>query len=245
MFPRIIFSDFDGTLTHGSSLGSIFFDVLAASKQLGAEFVIVTGRSLSWSHFLLTHTNLRAMISEGGGVLSIKQGEDEIFSDIPQVELEQIEALQEFVYKFKKYFTNLPLTADSLGRLTDRAIDLHDLNDQNMPLVMKYMQEHEINFSCSSVHLNFWKGTMSKYKAMQDFLTAYRPGIAMDECLFFGDSTNDQSVFEHMKHTVGVSNIKEFLPRMQHKPKMILQGEENDGPSGVLNFLTDLRKSRK
>ena len=52
---KIIFSDFDGTLTNNGKLGAVFFDLLELIESRHSELVIVSGRSISWGHFLLTH----------------------------------------------------------------------------------------------------------------------------------------------------------------------------------------------
>ena len=52
----IFFSDFDGTLTkEGRELTREFFDILDLIAKHDHELVIVSGRSLSWGHFFLTH----------------------------------------------------------------------------------------------------------------------------------------------------------------------------------------------
>ena len=73
---QIIFSDFDGTLTDGDLLGPVFFDVLNECNRLGLPLVIVSGRALSWGHFLLTHLPLSFAIMEGGGVVIEKKNKD-------------------------------------------------------------------------------------------------------------------------------------------------------------------------
>ena len=65
----IFFSDFDGTLTLDGHLTREFFDVVDFIKKHGHELVIVSGRSLSWGHFFLTHFPFNACIMEGGGVI--------------------------------------------------------------------------------------------------------------------------------------------------------------------------------
>ena len=63
--------------------------------------------------------------------------------------------------------------------------------------------------------------------------------------MYFGDSLNDESMFEKFTHTVGVSNIDRVLNKLKYKPKTILKGEENIGPDGVINFLTNLVEKNK
>ena len=53
MFPSIVFSDFDGTLTDHTEFSPAFFEILSLLKEQNTPLVIVTGRSLSWAHFLI------------------------------------------------------------------------------------------------------------------------------------------------------------------------------------------------
>ena len=66
--PKIVFSDFDGTLTYGSRLLSAFFQILELLEKNNIPLVIITGRSLSWGQFLISHfPYLKHVITEGGG----------------------------------------------------------------------------------------------------------------------------------------------------------------------------------
>ena len=47
-------------------------------------------------------------------------------------------------------------------------------------------------------------------------------------------------MFELFHNSVGVSNIQHCLDRLNHRPRIILEGDENIGPSGVLNFIKKL-----
>lgn len=242
--PKIIFSDFDGTLTLHEQLRVSFFEILNLSEIKGLPFVIVTGRSKSWAHFLLSHFHeLKYVISEGGGNLSrveVVEGRRHIKDEllIEEGEVRELESTtRELLKKFK-----VNLSADSFGRETDRAIELYDLeNPALMKEVQEYLRGKDINFSTSNVHLNFWKGEISKIKAINYFLKKYT-NFNIDEAIFFGDSLNDQSVFEQMPQTVGVSNISQVLDKLEFRPKVILEGSDNAGPQGVLNYLSSILK---
>jgi len=242
MFPRIVFSDFDGTLTHGSSLGSFFFDTLEVIASHRSELVIVTGRPATWGHFLISHTNVSAVISEGGGILT-RRDEHGAPEDCLLVASEQVARLEEVTTKLREAFPELKLTTDSLGRRTDRAIELRDVKPIEKQLT-QFLKAQGVNFSCSNVHLNFWCGDIEKYSAILKYLEMRPDGedIWLGDCIFFGDSLNDQSVFKNMAQTVGVANIEEIMDRLEHKPRVILRGERNVGPYGVLNYLLHLAK---
>lgn len=236
----IYFSDFDGTLTvEGQGLTREFFDIMEIIKIKKHELIIVSGRSLSWGHFFLTHFPLKACIMEGGGVIVTLNEKGEIIEEplIPQAEIDQLEA---FTTLLKHHFPHVPLSADSFGRLTDRAIEFHHMDPQWIQDVMDFMDLHKINYSKSNVHINFWVGDISKYNGVKAYMAKYRPELKEEQCWFFGDAPNDQSMFELFHNSVGVSNIRHCLDRLTHRPRIILEGEENAGAKGVLNFIKKL-----
>nr|BDT29875.1 Cof-type HAD-IIB family hydrolase [Bacteriovorax sp. HI3] len=232
---KIVFSDFDGTLTYKEGLGPIFFDVLSHLEKKQVPLVIVTGRSLSWGHFLLTHFPfLTDVIVEGGGAIVTRNGK--FITEECLISKEEVKRLADFCVNFEKKFPNVPLSVDSFGRKTDRAIELHDLQDGTLfHHIEDYLREEKINFSTSNVHLNFWCGEVSKYKAVQHYLAAKETDAK--DCVFFGDSLNDQTMFKSFKNSVGVANISAVIDRLEYKPTTILTGEDNVGPWGVLNYL--------
>jgi HAD superfamily hydrolase (TIGR01484 family) len=240
---KIIFSDFDGTLTYNEGLGPIFFDIIKLLESKKTPLVIVTGRSLSWGHFLLTHfPYLTDVIVEGVGAIVSRSGKFIVEECL--ISNEDVQKLSQFCDVFKKKFPNINLSVDSFGRKTDRAIELHDLQDG---ILFKHIEDflkiHQINFSTSNVHLNFWCGEVSKYKAVAHSLAQKK--VQENDCLFFGDSLNDQAMFKSFKNSVGVSNISKVLDQLKYRPATILQGEENIGPFGVFNYLNQMYKKNQ
>jgi HAD superfamily hydrolase (TIGR01484 family) len=242
MKPKIVFSDFDGTLTLGEDLTSTFFDILKLLSEKNVELIPVSGRSLSWGHFLLTHFNFTYAIMEGGGVMTYKDKSGYIRNHY-LVTNDEMKNLEQFSKGLLKKFPGLELTADSLGRVTDRAIELPLLSHMGIKSdVEAYMDDKGIHHSTSSVHVNFWCGEISKMNAVNHFLACERDDVKLNECVYFGDARNDQSCFLGFDHSVGVSNINEILAELQHKPSIVLEGEDKKGPLGVYSFLSDALK---
>lgn len=236
----IYFSDFDGTLTvEGQGLTREFFDIMEIIKTKKHELIIVSGRSLSWGHFFLTHFPLKACIMEGGGVIVSLNEKGEIVEE-PLISQKEIDQLEDFTTLLKNHFPHVPLSADSFGRLTDRAIEFHQMEPKWIQDVMDFMDLHKINYSKSNVHINFWVGNISKYLGVTAYMSKFRPELKEEQCWFFGDAPNDQSMFELFHNSVGVSNIRHCLDRLTHKPRIILEGDENAGAKGVLNFIRKL-----
>lgn len=233
----IFFSDFDGTLTlEGRGLTPHFFEIMDYIHSRGHELVIVSGRSISWGHFLLTHFPLKAVIMEGGGVIVHKDERGEII-ERPLVSREEVDRLAHFTTQVRHHYPHIPLSKDSFGRLTDRAIEFHLMDEKWIDEVMQFMDKEQVNYSKSNVHINFWCGEISKYLGVKFFLEHYRQGIAEKDCWFFGDAPNDESMFELFHNSVGVSNIHKCMHRLKFKPRIIMEGEDNAGPLGVLNHI--------
>jgi HAD superfamily hydrolase (TIGR01484 family) len=236
---RLVFSDLDGTLTHGVELGPVFFDSISLLEKQNIPLVIVTGRSKSWAHFLLTHVPyLKHIISEGGGNLSFRDEEGALHDKL-LVDANEPMRLIEATNKLYDAFEDLELSADSFGRETDRAIELGWLKSDpsREKQIKEFFDKENVSWSESSVHLNYWCGDISKYTAVSYFLKAHTD-CSEDECLYFGDALNDESMFKHFPLSVGVSNIKDVLDKLKHKPSVILEGSENEGPYGVFNYLS-------
>jgi HAD superfamily hydrolase (TIGR01484 family) len=235
----IFFSDFDGTLTSQGELTRDFFEIMDYIKKQGHELVIVSGRSISWGHFFLTHFPLKACIMEGGGVIVYRDERNEIVQE-PLVSENELKCLQNFTTKLEHHYPHVPLSADSFGRLTDRAIEFHLMDEKWIDEVMDFMDKEKINYSKSNVHINFWCGEISKYLGVKYFLEKYRLEAKPDNCWFFGDAPNDESMFELFHNSVGVSNISHCLHKLKFRPRIILEGEENEGAKGVLNHIKTL-----
>lgn len=235
----IFFSDFDGTLTLDGKLTREFFEILDVIQKRGDELIIVSGRSLSWGHFFLTHFPLQYCIMEGGGVV-VYRDEAGLIQEKNLVSDAEIKRLEDFTDKLAKNHPDIPLSKDSFGRRTDRAMEYHEMTEGQLKIAIDLMTEDKINFSKSNVHINFWCGEISKYLGVTKFIKEFRPEITESNSFFFGDAPNDESMFELFHNSVGVSNIQHCLDRLNHKPRIILEGDENIGAKGVLNFICSL-----
>lgn len=236
--PKLVFSDFDGTLTHGHELRPNFFSLLDQCHRLKAPLIITTGRSLSWGHFFLTHLPLKWAILEGGGVVVHAPSWDRL-EEFNLVSDDELKRLEEMSKRLLSTFSGLKLSIDSFGRRSDRAIE-HFASETQKKEVETFLNENGLHYSCSNVHLNFWCGEVSKFKAIEFVLEKFHSSITLDQIVFFGDSLNDQSVFEKVPHTVGVANIKKYLPQMKFHPQTVLEGPENESCDGVCNYLRSI-----
>ena len=82
----------------------------------------------------------------------------------------------------------------------------------------------------SSIHVNGWFGEFDKLTGVAHF-HADRWGTPIDHSrwVFFGDSANDEPMFQAFEHAVGVANVADFFPRMEHHPNWITKGHGGRG----------------
>ncbi len=241
--PSIVFSDFDGTLTCGRSINNRLLEIIALLEKKDIPLIIVTGRSVFWGYFLLSHfPYLKTIITEGGGVLTKIEDTKDDYNLIDKffISQKEIDKLSRITDNLKQEFGEECFSKDSKGRITDRAIPLSYLREdiQRARNIENLLKKEGANFTFSNVHLNFWIGNINKYSTIDFYLK--ENNIDEDSCVFFGDSLNDESVFKNMKNTIGVSNVKAVLNKLEYRPSTILKGEKYQGVEGVYNYLSEL-----
>ncbi|MBH48484.1 MAG: hypothetical protein CME71_09985 [Halobacteriovorax sp.] len=235
--PKIVLSDFDGTLTDHTELGPVFFEIIDFLKKRKIPLLIVTGRSLSWGHFLLTHVSyLKGVIVEGGGAYLWRDSNGDIHEH-GFVSAKDLARLEDATIEIKERYPKIRLSADSFGRKYDRAIELHDLEKKpkTHQEIESFLHASGIHFSCSNVHMNFWAGDISKQNASQWFLDQNK--LTKDQLVYFGDSMNDQGMFASFPYTVGVANIASILGKLNPAPVHITKAP---GPHGVMERLNQI-----
>ena len=64
----------------------------------------------------------------------------------------------------------------------------------------------------------------------------------LDRWVFVGDSGNDQAMFEHFMHSVGVANIARFVPQLTHLPRYVTPSERGAGFAEVARAILQARQ---
>ena len=114
---------------------------------------------------------------------------------------------------------------------------------QQIQQVVTLLQQEGMTATVSSIHINAWFGDHNKWHGAQWILkelTGRDLTQELDQWVYVGDSTNDQVMFEHFTHSVGVANIKRFENELQHLPKYIASKERGAGFAEVAKALQQL-----
>ena len=135
------------------------------------------------------------------------------------------------------------MTQDSPGRETDIAFDhseFQKLSQTQIQQLLELLKQEGMIATVSSIHINAWFGKHNKWHGAQWILkelTGRDLRQELDHWVYVGDSSNDQVMFEHFTHRVGVAYIRRFEHELKHLPKFIASKERGAGFAELANAL--------
>jgi hydroxymethylpyrimidine pyrophosphatase-like HAD family hydrolase len=141
------------------------------------------------------------------------------------------------------------VAADQPFRLFDLAIDFAEdvprLSDREIDEICGVFRAHSAVCKVSSIHVNGWFGGYNKLSTAKLFLEE-RFSLPWEEAresfIFIGDSPNDEPMFEAFPLSVGVANIRHFLPSLTHRPAFITSREGGRGFAEMAAILLEGKK---
>jgi HAD superfamily hydrolase (TIGR01484 family) len=137
------------------------------------------------------------------------------------------------------------LSRDHAGRETDLAFDYNEfanLSPETVQQVVALLQSHGMQTMVSSIHIHGCFGQFDKWQGAKWIVRELfqRDLVAeLDKWVFIGDSGNDQAMFQHFTHSVGVANIRNFESHLTHLPRYITPSERGAGFAEVARMLLD------
>ena len=265
---RGIFTDVDDTLTTD---GAVTADALQALDELadaGLTVIPVTGRPIGWSEPFARAWPVRAIVAENGAVAWVAPGNgkhqmgpqrltgkrqqlSKLYQQDAATRARNLAQLQRTAARVLREVRGATLARDSAGRETDIAIDHSEfahLDQARIDEVVRIMRDEGLRATVSSIHINGWIGEHDKWQGAcwiaRELLGIDLPA-QIGRWLFVGDSTNDQVMFRHFTHSVGVANIRRFEPQLRFKPRYVTQGERGAGFAEMAHVLLgQLRQAR-
>ena len=135
------------------------------------------------------------------------------------------------------------LSRDHAGRETDLAFDYHEF--ENLPpatvqAILAVLTHAGMHTTVSSIHIHGCFGQFDKWTGAQWIVRQlFNRELAqeLDQWVFVGDSGNDQAMFQHFTHSVGVANIRRFESQLTHLPRYITPSERGAGFAEVAKML--------
>ncbi|BEU97903.1 HAD-IIB family hydrolase [Acidovorax sp. DW039] len=260
-----LFTDIDDTLTTDGAITPDALKALADLKAAGLSVVAITGRPVGWSEPFALQWPVDAIVAENGAVaLRRAEGLNEItsqrllnkrwqlsksYQQAPAVRQRNFARMQEVLAQIEAEVPGAQRATDSAGRETDIAIDHSEfthLPQEAIDHAVRIMREAGMNATVSSIHINGWFGDHNKLEGARWIvreLWGRDLDAEMGRWVYVGDSTNDQLMFQHFEHSVGVANVARFVPQLQHLPRYVTEGERGAGFAEVARAVLANRQS--
>jgi HAD superfamily hydrolase (TIGR01484 family) len=249
-----VFTDIDDTLTTHGAISADALQALADLKNAGLHVIPITGRPVGWGESFAKTWPIDALVAENGGVAWIAQKDAKNISKIslqpayllPKVLLKiyqdnalirsknsaQMVQIAELV---RSTIAGVEISKDSAGRETDLAFDYNEfanLSPETVQEVVELLRSHGMETTVSSIHIHGCFGQYDKWTGAEWIVRElFQRELAdeLDKWVFVGDSGNDQAMFKHFVHSVGVANIRHFEAQLTHLPRYITTSERGAG----------------
>jgi HAD superfamily hydrolase (TIGR01484 family) len=241
-----VFTDIDDTLTTDGAITPDALQALADLKAAGLLVVPITGRPVGWSEPFAAQWSVDAIVAENGAVALVHtdgQPLRKIYQQDATTRATNFASMQQVLAQIENSIPGALRSQDSAGRETDIAIDHSEfthLPQAAIEQVVRTMQAAGMTATVSSIHINGWFGEHSKLSGARwivQQLWGRDLDAEMDRWVYVGDSTNDQIMFEHFAHSVGVANIQRFATQLTHPPRYVTPCERGAGFAEVAQHL--------
>lgn len=250
-----VFTDVDDTLTTDGAITPDALHALAALKAAGLHVIPITGRPVGWSETFARGDDalgiapwpVDAIVAENGAVALFRhenglQSSSHIHSLLLKIYQQDAATrsanfarMQQVAQRVLLEVPGTQLAQDSPGRETDIAIDHSEfthLSADKQARAVQIMQSEGMNATVSSIHINGWFGAHNKLAGARWIvreLLGRDLDAEIDQWIYVGDSTNDQLMFAHFPHSIGVANIRRFEAMLAHKPRYVTEAGRGAG----------------
>lgn len=243
-----VLTDIDDTLTTKGAITPDALQALADLRAAGLHVIPITGRPVGWSAPFAQIWPVDAIVAENGAVALVDAGAHKIYQLDAATRAANYARLQEVAQCVLREVPGAALAQDSPGRETDIAIDHSEfahLPQERIDQVVALMRREGLQASVSSIHINGWIGAHDKLAGARWIvreLLGRELDAELERWVYVGDSTNDQRMFQHFPHSVGVANIRRFEAQLTHPPRYITQGERGAGFAEVAQAVLAARR---
>ena len=246
-----VFTDIDDTLTTEGAITADALQALADLKAAGLHVIPITGRPVGWSEPFAQRWPVDAIVAENGAVALVHangQALAKLYQQDAATRSANFARMQQVLAHMEQNIPGARRAQDSAGRETDIAIDHSEftqLPQAQIEAVVRWMQDQGMTATVSSIHVNGWYGDHDKFAGARWIVRALwgRDLLAeLDRWVYVGDSSNDQVMFQHFAHSVGVANIRRFEAQLAHPPRYIAQAERGAGFAEVAAHLLKARR---
>jgi len=172
------------------------------------------------------------------------------YVDSDEKRAESRKKLQRLRERVLKEVPGCGIASDQEFRTADLAIDFCEdvkrLPQKEIDRICEIAAEEGTTAKVSSIHVNCWYGDYNKVSCFNTFINDFTGKTLEDlqeEIIFAGDSPNDEPMFKALHHSIAVANIKNFLDRIENKPRYITDAESGAGFYEAVQLILKKRNS--
>lgn len=235
---QVVLTDIDGTLTQDGRLPAESYQSLWQLMHAGFKVIPVTGRPAGWCEMIARLWPVHGVVGENGAFyFSSNKGKMRRHFVREKTERKQDRAkLRDIRREVLATVPGAGIASDQFSRLFDLAIDFSEdvkpLPEKQIQKIVDIFEAHGATAKVSNIHVNGWFGDYDKVSTCRTYLKnefAMNEKSMKEECIFVGDSPNDEPMFEFFPYSFAVANIQEFVARLKHKPSFVANLPEADG----------------
>ena len=233
-----VLTDIDDTLTTEGAITPDALQALFDLKAAGLPVIAITGRPVGWSEPFAATWPVDAIVAENGAVALVADRQGAVSKRYLQDAITReanFTRMQQVLARIEHEVPGATRSTDSPGRECDIAIDHSEfvhLDETQIAAVVALMRSESMHATVSSIHINGWYGDHDKLVgarwAVRE-LFGRDLDDEMNRWAYVGDSTNDQLMFEAFAYSIGVANVRRFVPRLKHLPRFIAEAERGAG----------------
>jgi HAD superfamily hydrolase (TIGR01484 family) len=250
--------DFDDTVTWQGQLPLEGIQAIYQAYEAGFHLIVVTGRSASWAEMLMRLFPFQAAIAETGALCYHRthiNGPISVLHTVESLSERQANSQQRehIAQNIMRDLPEVRFALDNPGRIYDSAFDLVEdgppLPEETIKHIHRRLDEAQLQWAQSSVHINFFQGDFNKAAMVKRYFCELQKQDWNDiapHLAYLGDSTNDGPLFKVVPISIGVANVEAFLPALNAKgqaPTYITRQNGGYGFAEAIDHLVTLKNA--
>jgi len=241
---KYVLMDIDDTITTEGKLGAEAYQALWSCTKANLIAVPITGRPAGWCDLIARQWPVAGVVGENGALAFWEEDGHARRLYHEHAVKNDHEILGKIQRRVLAEVPGARIAQDQFCRMFDLAIDFAE-EEPKLPLssaqaIVEICRSEGAIAKISSIHVNTWLGKYDKLGMAVRFLTeqyGYDDDKDRHQVMFFGDSPNDEPMFEHFPNSVGVASITAYSHLIAHKPAFVTNHAGGEGFAEAIALL--------
>jgi len=249
---RFVLFDIDDTITEDGRLLRESYDAIWSLSSAGIAAIPVTGRPAGWCDLIARQWPVAGVVGENGAFAFYMEGDrlEYLYHGCAPDPASVRTRLQDLGQRAVVAFPGLRIAKDQPYRVFDVALDFAEEEPRfGLDLAVRVKAFCEADGAVakiSSIHVNAWYGAYDKLSMAELFLSdrfKYDRKRDASSVLYFGDSPNDEPMFNRFPLSCGVANVSRYADLFVHPPKYVTARPFGYGFAEGVKILLQLREN--